>query len=308
MAPCSLALPPDVDRPDWEDDADDDGLTRAEEAQAGTNRTLQDTDRDGLLDGVEVKVLDLDPTRFDTDGDGTPDCREDVDGDGLTNAEELVAQSDPTRTDGDHDGIPDPDELANGTDPKAIDTDEDGLDDATELSPSIDTDPTNPDTDGDGTLDGNEVRASTLEREKLEAKAVFVGPGNVSDHSEIRNGSVAIFRHDSLDNVTVSHFVEVVSHSPVDTVTLTLGYDEAQVPGGEERNLTMYGFNWSIQTFVPVPSTVNPTDDTVTTSPLTPSEIPEGEEASREYRPMAFVVFHEPSWNRLWEDSPANGS
>jgi hypothetical protein len=96
----------------------------------------------------------------------------DLDGDGLSNAEELAGGLFPieggTRideADSDFDGISDADELALGTDPNNVDTDGDAFpwsessppsgSDADELSNG--TDPLNPDSDGDGIPDGWEL-------------------------------------------------------------------------------------------------------------------------------------------------------
>lgn len=96
----------------------------------------------------------------------------DLDGDGLSNAEELAGGVFPmeggTRideTDSDFDGVSDADELANGTDPNNVDTDGDAFpwdesvpprgNDADELANG--TDPLNADTDSDGVPDGWEL-------------------------------------------------------------------------------------------------------------------------------------------------------
>ncbi len=57
-------------------DSDGDGLTNAEELEAGTSATKADTDADGLGDREEVKVYGTDPRRTDTDGDGFLDGAE----------------------------------------------------------------------------------------------------------------------------------------------------------------------------------------------------------------------------------------
>jgi hypothetical protein len=57
-------------------DSDGDGLTNAEELEAGTSSTKADTDEDGLGDREEVKVYGTDPRRTDTDGDGYLDGAE----------------------------------------------------------------------------------------------------------------------------------------------------------------------------------------------------------------------------------------
>lgn len=56
-----------------EGDADNDGLSDAEETSLGTNPAVPDTDGDGKKDGDEVHKFKTDPTKVDTDGDGAGD-------------------------------------------------------------------------------------------------------------------------------------------------------------------------------------------------------------------------------------------
>ncbi len=57
-------------------DSDGDGLTNAEELEAGTSITKADTDSDGLGDREEVQVYDTNPRKADTDGDTFLDGQE----------------------------------------------------------------------------------------------------------------------------------------------------------------------------------------------------------------------------------------
>lgn len=54
-------------------DLDYDGLGDAEEAALGTDPRDADTDKDGVLDGDEVRQYKTDPKNPDTDGDGISD-------------------------------------------------------------------------------------------------------------------------------------------------------------------------------------------------------------------------------------------
>ena len=85
-------------------DADEDGLTLAQEAELGTDDTKADTDGDGLTDLEEVE-FGSNPTLVDTDDDGLNDKGEytaksnpampDTDMDGFLDGEEVDADSDP---------------------------------------------------------------------------------------------------------------------------------------------------------------------------------------------------------------------
>ncbi len=69
-------------------DSDNDGLSDEEEKQLGTNHNNFDTDGDGLVDRVEVKIYLSDPLKKDTDSDGYND------------GEEVINGYDPTKTGG----------------------------------------------------------------------------------------------------------------------------------------------------------------------------------------------------------------
>jgi hypothetical protein len=108
-----------------------------------------DSDEDGLPDSWEMQYFgDLDE---DGNGDG--------DTDSLSNANELVA----------------------GTDPTNGDSDSDGLSDGIEVN-TQGTNPTNPNTDGDGANDGAEVAAGTnplkFNHTTITVAGSFQGPGD----------------------------------------------------------------------------------------------------------------------------------
>ena len=107
----------------------------------------QDTDRDGIEDGSEIRGVNEWACR-------TSPRLEDSDGDGLTDIQEI--RSNPCQEDTDRDGLFDGDELTNGTDPRDPDTDQDGLQDGPEVH-RFNTSPLIADSDGDGLKDGEEA-------------------------------------------------------------------------------------------------------------------------------------------------------
>lgn len=95
-------------------DLDNDGLTNLEEFKAKTDPQNNDTDHDGLLDGVETNT----GTYAGASDTGTDPKEADSDGDTLSDgAEVLTHGTNPTASDSDGDGSPDPQEIADGTDP-----------------------------------------------------------------------------------------------------------------------------------------------------------------------------------------------
>lgn len=133
-------------------DTDNDTLPDYLEVLYLTDLNDEDTDGDGLNDGIEVYRTYTDPLRIDTDNDGVKDGDEDFDNDGITNLEEKSYGTDCDNIDSDFDSLSDYDEI-NGvkskdglytyhTNPLSEDTDGDGLRDETELKLGLN--PTNP--------------------------------------------------------------------------------------------------------------------------------------------------------------------
>ncbi|ALM48519.1 hypothetical protein AMR72_06155 [Flavobacterium psychrophilum] len=147
-------------------DQDNDGLTNLQEASAGTNPIIADTDGDTIPDGVEV-TSGSDPLNACSPNLNSPLC--DQDNDGLTNQDEVANGTNPTVADTDGDGILDGAEVLAGSDPLSpcspnplsslCDQDGDGLTNAQEAA--LGTNPTIADTDGDTISDGAEFASGS---------------------------------------------------------------------------------------------------------------------------------------------------
>jgi uncharacterized repeat protein (TIGR01451 family) len=178
-------------------DTDDDGALDGQEnnfaddtdGDGKINALDPDSDNDGLFDGTEMGLPcsnpDTDNTKNlciadgdmgatvtcsldpDTDHGGVQDGDEDVNHNGVVDAEEtnptLGHGPDDTGTDSDGDGISNIDEVKLGTDPFDADSDDDGVIDGQEPKPGEDTDgdgkinALDPDSDNDGLFDGTEL-------------------------------------------------------------------------------------------------------------------------------------------------------
>ena len=125
----------------------EDGLTIRYSIGTATNPAMADTDGDGLSDAEEVLTHHTDPFVADMDNDG------------LLDAAEFVAGTNPCNPDTDGDGIPDGWEVSKGINPLAndasADPDMDGLPNIREYA--NDTNPHSADTDGDGLADDIEA-------------------------------------------------------------------------------------------------------------------------------------------------------
>lgn len=120
---------------DAKTDSDGDGIPNYVEDLFGLDHSSNDTDKDGLDDAIELYITGTDPTLEDSDRNGILDSNEDSDGDGITNIEELKLGTDPSKADSDTDGINDYEELNTyKTNPLKADSDADGALDGWEIA------------------------------------------------------------------------------------------------------------------------------------------------------------------------------
>jgi hypothetical protein len=104
--------------------------------RTGYGRISLDADGDGYNHDTDNCPLISNPDQADQDGDGFGDaCEPDIDGDGLTNEQELALGTDPYNADSDGDGLTDGEEInIYSTNALLADTDGDGLTDGAEVN------------------------------------------------------------------------------------------------------------------------------------------------------------------------------
>ena len=222
-------------------------------AGTGTNTALTGAD---FISGV----IDLDaglsfypdmnyaPESLDDDGDGIPDGWEflyapgdleafgegDADKDGLADAGEFEAGTDPTSSDTDGDELEDGAEVELGTDPLTVDSDGDGLGDGDEVN-EYGSDPTLVDTDGDGVSDGIEVADGFDPADPDSMPAVY--EEELDDPDEMVNFLGAMPTYNNRD----------LGRGPVDRldVTFTLPVVFTEKTAGERELIFESGGGWT---------------------------------------------------------------
>lgn len=174
-----------TDNPDYLDTNSDNAQSN-DTNEAVLSLTGTDSDGDGLDDAVDTNDTAFGPVNAGITNVSTTypitgvevNWRNDyidTDGDGLSDAEEAILGTDPTKKDTDGDGIDDNVEVGANklydvgvdTNPLDADTDDDGLKDGTETgtdgvyTAGTDTNPLDNDTDNDGIQDGTEKGVTT---------------------------------------------------------------------------------------------------------------------------------------------------
>lgn len=160
--------------PDYLEDINDNCIPDVGE----TSFRDEDTDDDGIKDGVEVYTTATDPLKQSSDEDALMDGEEDLNQDGVLDA----GETDPNMTDTDGDGLSDSDELKYGTDPRNPNTDGDSLMDGADDCPLINENEgycyyshcpsdADEDADGDGIINGLEDFDSNCRRDATETDA-----------------------------------------------------------------------------------------------------------------------------------------
>ena len=211
-----------------------------------------------------------DPLLPDTDGNGINDGEEDLDGDGLSNLQEISLGTSLTDTDTDGDGLCDGEEvLTHGTDPLQKDTDGDGLSDYDDIF--LGFSPLLADTDQNGIPDGEEKVFQSVEQEFPAGEGnglTKVGvsmdtAGNLEADMEILNmNHVDLLSSDVAGLIGVP--VEINTAAAFETAQLTFYYDEASLGDAREGDLAILWYDKANNYYQVLDSAVDTENNTVT--------------------------------------------
>jgi hypothetical protein len=226
----------------YEGDYDEDGVGELLELSLGSSPFVHDSDGDGLSDYYEVyhTAPQAMPGLADTDGDGIFDGDEDLDLDGVSNLMERDLGTDPLLIDTNGDGLSDM-AVVLGVEMGAItgDSDGDGLSDESEER--LGTNVLHVDSDGDGTPDGQEFHSQFFDYPNLGLKVVLFGMG---DHfSEFQAEGMVGAPGYAGNFGQVGNFIRLSTGLPYASGIISLVYDEAIVPAGDEANLRLFVYD-----------------------------------------------------------------
>jgi len=157
-------------------DPDRDRLVNLREYRRHTDPRREDTDRDGVDDGDEVRVFGSNPGDPDGDDDGKRDGDEDKDHDGTKNEDE----DDPKEPcgadddDSDHDGVANEDENEQDTLPGDPDSDDDGVKDGDEDADDDGVENEDEDDSSDDACEGDRDKDGVDEEDENDAMGTVV--------------------------------------------------------------------------------------------------------------------------------------
>ena len=185
----------------------------------------------------------------------------DNDGDGILNDEEKSLGTNPNLADTDSDGLSDYYEINESkTKPTVADTDGDGIRDGDELDLGLD--PLKSDSKGDGIKDGDRELTYDVKNEKLDITIKITGKGNIASTTidVLKNSTFEDM--DGLLNTVYNFYTD----GKVNSAIVTIKYDEAEIKakGLDENNLTLYYFDEETKKLEPMPTKVNPENNTIT--------------------------------------------
>lgn len=220
------------------------------------NQTKVDSNDNGLTDYFEFTELHImNVSNTSSWAMSLPD--EDPDNDNLTNIEEQNNGTFPLNPDTDGDNLKDGYEVnISHTDPLSWDSDGDGLSDATELK--LGTDPNDPTTYDDNISDGSRTFTTTASNSTVGVNVSINGVGDMSEQVKITRENSSYYTNISS---IVSQLVDISVNDSFNYAEISIEYGPEKVANAS--NLSLCYFNETYGLYVPVPSTVDAANHSV---------------------------------------------
>lgn len=228
----------------------------------GADPNKEDTDGDGLSDTFEITkgYPYLKPDNKDTDGNGIEDAKDDTDKDGLTNLEEMQANTNPINPDTDGDGLSDKAELQTyKTDPLIADTDKDTINDGREVANG--SDPLI--TDADKFVMSSDTHTIVDEAGVTQAVTVAIaGKGDLASNIRVKGWSdfKTPFQVGKSYDITLSD----ADKARMQDATITLPYDPNDPAAANPSDLKIYTVSPTTGFYEELPTTVDTVNHTIT--------------------------------------------
>lgn len=274
-------------------DSDSDSVPDAVEIRLGLDPAAgADTDHDGITDKDELRTAagTLSPGIADSDHNGTADGLDDADGDGIINATEIQAGTDPLNADTDGDGLSDSRERTLGSDPLLADTDNDGLNDRFEVAAG--TSPTVGDSDNDGTPDAAEALTTT--RTTAGVTVQLTGQGALDEHLRVTHlAANDVPRGPGQIGNPVDIHLDDAAQPGFQHAIVTLPYDPSQV--SHPQQLRLFTLNSDLNAWVPSSPTQS-VDTTTHTVSATVNHF------------SLYALFDEVVWSTAYDDASSTNS
>ena len=207
------------------------------------------TQTDDEIDDLTELLIGYDPTDDDTDDDGITDGNEDLDGDGLTNIDEIIMGTYIMSEDSDVDKLSDGEEVyIYLTDPMDYDSDDDGIEDGDEVA--MGKDPTDP---SDGTTLIQQTIIKDIDNEedgvltRVEVSTSLAG--NINRVLKIKD----IYNEDVYVTGAVGRIgspVDITCDEDISSATLTFYYDETALGDTNESELGVLWYDEDTGFFV----------------------------------------------------------
>lgn len=228
----------------------------------GADPNKDDTDGDGLSDTFEITkgYPYLKPDNKDTDGNGVEDAKDDTDKDGLTNLEEMQANTSPINPDTDGDGLTDKEELQTyKTNPLVADTDKDTIIDGREIANG--SDPLI--ADADKFVTSSDTHTLFNEDGTTQKLTVAIaGKGDLASKVEVKGWSD--FKTPFQVGKSYDISLNDADKSKMQDATITLPYDPNDPAAANPSDLKIYTISPTTGFYEELPTTVDAINHTIT--------------------------------------------